>query len=185
MRAGVWTKPQLVSLGECTVGVVGVGNCGRAVARRAASFGARILGHDSRPIPPEVRAATGLESVSLEQLVRDADFITLHTDLNPTSYRLIGPAELAAMKPTAYLVNTARGPIIDETALIAALQAEQLAGAAMDVFEDEPLPASSPLRRMPNVQLAPHTANSSPRAAEGVHANTIRNLLTALAKAPE
>ena len=184
MRAGIWNKPQLLALGECTIGIVGVGNCGRAVARRAAAFGSRILGHDVREIPQDVIASTGLESVSLERLLQVSDFVTLHTDLNPTSHHLIGAAQLALLKPTAYLVNTARGPVIDELALIAALRAGALAGAAMDVFEDEPLPAGSPLREMSNVQMAPHTANNSPRAAARVHENTIRNLLAVLAQSP-
>ena len=185
MRAGIWSKPQLTSLGECTVGIVGVGNCGRAVARRLVAFGSRILGHDLRPIPPDVISEAGLESVSLEYLLRNADFVTLHTDLNPTSFHLMGEAQLNMMKPTSYLINTARGPVIDESALIAALRAGSLAGAALDVFEDEPLPDSSPLRTFSNVQLAPHTANNSPRAAECVHANTIRNLLNVLVQTQE
>lgn len=183
MRAGIWNKPRLIALGECTLGIVGVGNCGRAVARRAVGFGMRILGHDVRPIPGEVVSATGLSSVPLDQLLEQADFVTLHTDLNPTSHHLISVSRLARMKRSAYLVNTARGPIIDEAALVAALRDGRIAGAAMDVFEDEPLPASSPLRLMSNVQLAPHTANNSPRAAERVHANTIRNLIQVLSSA--
>jgi len=185
MRAGIWSKPQLAALGECTVGVVGVGNCGRAVVRRAAAFGMRILGHDIRPIPEEVVRASGLSPVPLDQLLEESDFVTLHTDLNPTSFHLIGAARLAHMKHTAVLINTSRGPVVDEVALIAALRAGRLAGAALDVFEDEPLPAASPLRTMSNVYLAPHTANSSRAAAERVHQNTIRNLLHVLAAQSE
>ena len=181
MRAGVWNKPRLVSLGECTLGIIGVGNCGRAVARRAAAFGMRLLGNDIRPIPDDVVRSTGLASVALEQLLEESDYVTLHADLNPTSYHLMEESKLSRMKRSAYLVNTSRGPVIDEPALVSALRQGQIAGAALDVFEAEPLPSASPLREMPNVQLAPHTANNSPRAAERVHANTIRNLLEVLA----
>jgi D-3-phosphoglycerate dehydrogenase len=184
MREGIWNKPHLVSLGECTIGIVGVGNCGSALARRLMAFGSRILGHDTRAIPTDVTSATGLESVSLEYLLQESDFVSLHTDLNPTSHHLIGEAQFKLMKPTSYLINTARGPVIDEAALIAALRAGLIAGAALDVFEDEPLPTNSPFRAMSNVQLAPHTANNSPRAAERVHVNTIRNLLTVLEQSP-
>ena len=182
MRGNVWNKPQLRALSDCTVGIIGVGNCGRAVARRARAFGMRVLGHDIREIPRDVIERTGLVVTPLDQLLREADFVTLHTDLNPTSEHLMNGERIGLMKPTAYLINTSRGPVVDEKALIAALQAGRIAGAALDVFEDEPLPAS-PLREMPNVQLAPHSANSGLKAAENVHVNTIRNLIEELSKA--
>ena len=116
----------------------------------------------------------------LEDLLAQADFISLNCDLNPTSYHLINAQTLALVKPGAVLINTARGPIVDEPALIRALEEGRLAGAALDVFEHEPLPADSPLRRMPQVLLAPHNANASPRAWERVHWNTLRNLLDGL-----
>jgi len=183
MHAGTWNKPQLTSLGERTVGVIGVGNCGRAVVRRAAAFGMRILGNDTRQIPEDVIRTSELSPVPLNQLLAESDFVTLHPDLNPTSFHLMDRARLARMKRTAFLINTSRGPVVDEPALIAALRAGNLAGAALDVFEDEPLPVASPLREFPNVYLAPHTANSSPAAAERVHTNTIRNLLQVLSAA--
>ena len=185
MRAGIWSKPQLTSLSECTLGVIGVGNCGRAVVRRAVAFGMRVLGHDVRPIPEEVMCSGNLSSVSLEQLLEESDYVTLHTDLNPTSFHLIDGARIARMKRTAVLINTSRGPVVDEPSLVAALRAGLLGGAALDVFEDEPLPIDSPLREFPNVYLAPHSANSSPAAAERVHVNTIRNLLHVLETAIE
>jgi phosphoglycerate dehydrogenase-like enzyme len=181
MRAGIWNKPQLTALGECTLGIVGVGNCGRAVACRAKAFGMRILGTDIQHIPAAVMAETGLLSVPLEELLGEADFVTLHTDLNPTSHHLINAKRLRRMKPSAYLINTSRGPVVDEKALIDALRERAIAGAALDVFEEEPLPPDSPLRGFPNVLLAPHSANSGRAAAERVHMNTIRNLIAELA----
>ena len=180
MHAGRWNRYDLVALGECTLGVVGVGNCGTAVIRRAASFGMRILASDPRPIEPSLLAETGLVQMSLDRLLAESDFVTLHTDLNPTSVHLLDERRLAKMRRTAYLVNTSRGPVVDEIALAAALEARQIAGAALDVFADEPLPSTSPLRQLSNVYLAPHTANRSRAAAERVHANTIRNLLHVL-----
>ena len=177
MRAGIWTKPQLTALGECTLGIIGVGNCGRAVARRAAAFGMRILGNDIRPIPDDIVQGSRVESMSLDDLLEQSDFVTMHTDLNPTSFHLMNRDRLGRMKRSAYLINTSRGPVVEEPALIAALRERWIAGAALDVFEDEPLPGDSPLREFANVYLAPHSANSSRAAAERVHVNTIRNLL--------
>jgi D-3-phosphoglycerate dehydrogenase len=183
IRQGRWGKPQLMSLGECALGVVGVGDCGKAVVRRAVSFGMRILGNDIVELPDDFVSATGLEVVSLEKLLATADFVSLNTDLNATSYHLIGKAQLELMKADAYLINTSRGPVVEEPALIEALQQGDIAGAALDVFEEEPLPADSPLRALENCLLAPHTANSSPKAWDRVHENTIRNLLEGLHKA--
>ncbi len=180
MKAGAWDKLPSRSLSECTLGVVGVGNCGKAVLRRAHAFGMKLLGNDIVEIAPDFILENNIEMTTLEDLLKRADYISLNTDLNPTSYHLINPQTLALVKKTAVLVNTARGPIVDEQALISALQNGQIAGAALDVFEVEPLPAASPLKRMDNVLLAPHNANSSPAAWERVHWNTIRNLVTGL-----
>jgi D-3-phosphoglycerate dehydrogenase len=180
IRRERWQKPHLVSLGECVLGVVGVGDCGKAVVRRAKAFGMRILGNDIVEMPPEFISQSGIEMVSLEQLLTLADFVTLNPDLNPTSHHLIGKAQLALMKPSACLINASRGPVVDEPALIAALQENRIAGAALDVFEEEPLPLDSPLRQLDNCLLAPHNANSSPAAWERVHENTVRNLLEGL-----
>ena len=176
MKAGGWEKVAARALNELTLGVVGVGNIGKAVLRRARAFGMRLLGNDIRPIDPGFLEEVGVEMVSLEELLRRADFVSLNCDLNPTSYHLINRERLALMKPTAVLINTARGPVVDEGALIEALVEGRIAGAALDVFEVEPLPEDSPLRRMPNVLLSPHNANASPRAWERVHWNTLRML---------
>jgi D-3-phosphoglycerate dehydrogenase len=180
MKAGTWEKLPGVSLSECTVGIVGIGNIGKAVARRAAAFRMTILGNDPKPPPQEFLAETGLKIVTREELLARSDFVSLNCDLNATSVHLMSDRQFSRMKPGAVVINTARGPIIDEPALVRALKAKRIAGAALDVFEHEPLPSDSPLRRMDNVLLSPHNSNSSPAAWEHVHQNTIRNLLTGL-----
>jgi D-3-phosphoglycerate dehydrogenase len=180
MRAGRWCKKPGVSLSESTLGVIGVGNIGKAVVRRATGFGMRTLGNDLVDMPKEFLAETGVQMVSLDNLLTQADFVSLNCDLNSTSYHLLDERAFELMKPTAYVINTSRGPIVEERALIKALKEKRIAGAALDVFEFEPLPVNSQLRRMKNVLLAPHSANSSPEAWERVHRNTIDNLLEVL-----
>lgn len=180
IRRGLWAKPDAVSLRECTLGVVGVGNIGRAVVRRARAFGMEVLGNDPLPVSRSFLDETKLKLVSLRALLAEADFVSLNCDLNPTSFHLIGRDELAHMRPTAYLINTARGAVVDEPALVAALDARRIAGAALDVFEIEPLPAESPLRAFRNCLLAPHNANNGRAARMRVHESTIANLLRGL-----
>lgn len=184
MKAGHWEKLPGRSLSECILGVVGLGNCGKAVIRRARAFGMKLLGNDIIPIASDFLLENGVEMTSLEDLLKRADFISMNCDLNPTSYHLINAHTLLWIKPSAVLINTARGPIVDGSALAEALRGGRLAGAALDVFEVEPLPADSPLLKMDNVLLAPHNANSSPAAWERVHTNTIRNLLSGLGIQP-
>lgn len=180
MRKGEWKKLPALTLAECTLGVVGVGNVGKQVVRRARAFGMKVLGNDIREVPADFVRATDLSVVSKEELLRESDFVSIHCDLNPTSHHLFGPSEFATMKKSAILINTARGPIVHEEALVHALREGLIGGAALDVFEVEPLPVTSPLLRMSNVMLAPHNANSSPRAWERVHRNTVLNLLRGL-----
>ncbi|MCC6472871.1 MAG: phosphoglycerate dehydrogenase [Burkholderiales bacterium] len=180
MRTGAWRKTPGFALHERTLGIVGVGNIGAAVARRARAFGMRILGTDPVPPRPALVAETAMAVTGLEALLAQSDFVTLHCDLNPTSLHLLDEAALARMKPSAVLINTSRGPVVDENALVAALERGGIAGAALDVFENEPLPAGSPLRRMANVLLAPHNANASPAAWERVHRNPIDCVLRVL-----
>ena len=180
MKAGQWEKLPGRSLSECTLGVIGVGNIGKAVIRRARAFGTRILGNDIVEIAHDFVAEYQVEMTSLEDLLQRSDFVSLNCDLNPTSYHLINEKTLKLMKPGAVLINAARGAVVDEQALIHALQNGQIGGAALDVFEQEPLPPDSPLLRMDQVLLAPHNANSSPAAWERVHRNTLRNLLQGL-----
>ena len=180
MKSGQWEKLPGRSLSECTLGVIGVGNVGKAVIRRARGFGMRLLGNDIIPIAPDFILENNLEMTSLPDLLARADFISLNCDLNPTSRHIIRAETLKLVKPGAVLINTARGPLVDELALIAALESGWLAGAGLDVFEVEPLPLDSALLRMDNVMLAAHNSNSSPSAWERVHWNTIRNLLDGL-----
>jgi D-3-phosphoglycerate dehydrogenase / 2-oxoglutarate reductase len=180
VKAGIWEKLPGRTLGECTLGVVGVGNVGKAVLRRARVFGTTLLGADIAPVAPDFVVENGVRMVSLPELLAQSDVVSLNCDLNPTSYHLMNADTFALMKPTAVLINTARGPVVEEPALIAALETGRIAGAALDVYEQEPLPLTSPLLRMDNVMLAAHNANSSPAAWERVHANTIKNLLEGL-----
>jgi D-3-phosphoglycerate dehydrogenase len=180
MKAGVWEKVPGRALNECTLGVIGVGNIGKALTRRARAFGMKVLGNDIIEIDHVFIAETGIQMMDLDSLLAQSDFVSVNCDLNPTSRHLINARTLGQMRPTAVLVNTARGPIVDEAALIAALKAGTMGGAALDVFEVEPLPADSPLKQMNNVMLAPHNSNSSPSAWERVHWSTIRNLLDGL-----
>ncbi|HEY5269031.1 MAG TPA: phosphoglycerate dehydrogenase [Anaerolineales bacterium] len=180
MKAGEWEKIPGKALHECTLGVVGVGTIGKTVIHRARAFGMKLLGNDIVEIDHVLIAETGVEMTTLDDLLARADFVSLNCDLNPTSLHLINARSLNLMRPNAILVNTARGSIVDEPALVAALQAGTIAGAALDVFEIEPLPADSPLKQMDNVMLAPHNANSSPAAWERVHWNTIKNLVEGL-----
>ena len=180
MKSGTWDKIPGVALSECTLGVVGVGTIGKVVTRRARAFGMQVLGNDIVEIDHVFITETGIRMTDLQSLLSESDFVSINCDLNPTSHHLMNADTFALMKPSAVLINTARGPIVEEQALIHALQIGQIAGAAMDVFEIEPLPPDNPLMKMDNVLLAPHNANSSPTAWEKVHWNTIRNLLDGL-----
>ena len=180
MRAMQWHKISGFALHEKTLGIIGVGNVGRAVARLARAFDMRILGSDPVVPPLDVLLQTGVEMVNLRTLLHESDFVSVHCDLNPTSRHLLDDRAFSTLKPGAIIINTARGPIVDEAALVRALQSGLAGGAALDVFEVEPLPADSPLRAMENVLLAPHNANASPTAWEHVHRNTIDNLLRVL-----
>jgi len=180
MKMGVWKKIPGKALHEQTLGIIGIGSIGKALTRRARAFGMKVIGTDIIEIDHVFVAETGIQMTNLESLLSNSDYISINCDLNPTSYHLINAQCLAYVKPTAVLINSARGPIVKETDLIAALQSKILAGAALDVFEVEPLPQDSPLIKMDNIMLAPHNANSSTAAWERVHWNTIKNLLDGL-----
>lgn len=182
MKSGIWDKIPGRSLSECSLGVIGVGKVGQAVLRRADAFGMELLGNDIREVEPDFLAEHRVTMLPLQGLLERADFVSLNCDLNPTSLKLIGQQAFQLMKETAVLINTARGPIIDQDALVSALTSGLIAGAALDVFEQEPLPESSPLRGLENVMLAPHNSNSSPSAWERVHRSTLENLLIGLGR---
>ena len=180
MKAGLWQKEPAQALSEATLGVIGVGNIGKAVTRRARAFGMRVLGNDIVEIDHVFVSETGIQMTDLDTLLTSCDYVSVNCDLNSGSHHLLDRQAFAKMKSAAVLINTARGSIVDESALVTALQTKQIAGAALDVFEMEPLPADSQLRTMDNVLLAPHNSNSSPSAWERVHRSTIRNLLQGL-----
>jgi D-3-phosphoglycerate dehydrogenase len=185
VKSGQWNKIPGKALYECTLGIIGVGTIGKVVARRARAFGMPVIGNDIVEIDHVFIAETGIRMTSLQNLLQNSDFVSVNCDLNPTSHHLITTSTLDMMRPTAVLINTARGPIVDEKALVEALQAGRIAGAALDVFEHEPVPSDNPLLQMDNVMLAPHNSNSSPTAWERVHWNTIRNLLVGLGFDPK
>lgn len=180
MKRGEWEKIPGKALSECTLGVIGIGNIGKAVTRRAKAFGMKVYGTDIIDIDHVFVSETGIEMTDLQSLLSNSDFVSVNCDLNPTSHHIINADTLALMKPTAILINTARGPLVDEKALVVALNSGQVGGAALDVFEHEPLPADSPLLKMDNVMLAPHNSNSSPTAWERIHWSTIKNLVEGL-----
>lgn len=157
-RSGDWRVQPDILGGELqgrTLGIVGLGNSGRELIRLVAPFGMRILAHSSHVEQAEA-AALGAELVSLERLFREADFVSLHARLTDETQRMIGAEQLAWMKPTAYFINVARGELVDQQALVDVLTKRRIAGAALDVFETEPLPADDPLTRLDNVILTPH-----------------------------
>lgn len=180
MKSGRWEKISGKALSECVLGVIGVGNIGKAVTRRAKAFGMKVYGTDIIDIDHVFVSESGIEMTDLDTLLANSDFVSVNCDLNPTSRHLINANTLSKMKSTAVLINTARGPIVDEKALVAALSSGQVGGAALDVFEYEPLPLDSPLLKMDNVMLAPHNSNSSPTAWERIHWSTIKNLVEGL-----
>lgn len=180
MKHGKWEKISGKTLSECVLGVIGVGNIGKAVTRRAKAFGMKVLGTDIIDIDHVFISETGIEMTSLQSLLSSSDFVSINCDLNPTSHHLMNSDTFALMKANAILINTARGPIVKEKDLVTALNSKQIGGAALDVFEYEPLPLDSPLLKMDNVMLAPHNSNSSPAAWERVHWNTIKNLVEGL-----
>ena len=164
---------------EMTLGLIAFGEIGREVATRAKPFGFTILAHDPF-IAPEVAAGYGVALVELDALLERADIVSVHAPLTQQTFHLLGEREFSRMKRTAYVINTARGAVIDQAALIAALQRGMIAGAALDVFEREPLEADSPLARMDNVLLTPHTAGMSDSSQVAVRHRTARNIASAL-----
>ena len=157
MRAGQWTSGWGHDIGGKTLGIIGCGRIGQAVARRASGFNMRLLGSDTAP--NDEAKKLGVQFVPLDQLLAESDYVTLHAALTPATRGLIGEAQLRRMKPSAYLINTARGAILDEAALVRALTEKWIAGAALDAFVVEPLPADHPLRTAPNLLLTPHQAS--------------------------
>jgi phosphoglycerate dehydrogenase-like enzyme len=166
MRAGGWPRPLGRVLHDKTLGIVGLGHVGRAVAQLASAFGMRVVAWGPS-LNAEAARAAGCEYLELDDLLSQSDVVSVHATLSGASRGLLDARRLALMKPSAYLVNTARGPVVDETALIEALRAGRLAGAALDVFDTEPLPVDDPLRRLDNVLLSPHVGWPTDEAYAG------------------
>lgn len=174
LRGGVWSRAEVTGheLGALTIGIVGLGNVGSAVASRLRAFGCRILFTDIVP-----RSFAGARQVPLQTLLEEADIVTVHTPLDHDTRALVNADAFARMKRGAILVNASRGPVVDERALVTALDSGHLGGAGLDVFELEPLPAESPLLAMENVFLSPHMGGATREAEARVH-EVVRSNLT-------
>jgi phosphoglycerate dehydrogenase-like enzyme len=183
VRDGGWQRTVGIPLRGRTLGVVGLGRLGGAVAEIGAAFGMRVIAW-SQNLTAERSAAAGAELVERERVFREADVLTIHVVLSDRTRGLVGPAELALMKPTALLVNTSRGPIVDEDALHAALEAGTIGGAALDVYDEEPLPRDHPLRRAPRTVLTPHLGYVTEDNYRVFYEQTVEAIAAFLAGAP-
>jgi D-3-phosphoglycerate dehydrogenase / 2-oxoglutarate reductase len=180
MKKGSWDKPRSFCLSEKTVGIIGLGNTGTAVVKRLHVFGPAVIANDIVEKDQGIIKKYNIAMVDKETIYENADFICIHCDLNETSFHLINREAFEKMRKKPYIINMARGPIIDEVALIDALRSGKIAGAGLDVFENEPLPKDSPLRGMDNVILSSHNANSSPYYWQRVHENSVKMLFKGL-----
>jgi glyoxylate reductase len=164
---------------DATLGIVGIGRIGRGMAHRAKGFNMRVLYYDPNPLMPEVERQLGATRVELGRLLAESDFISVHTPLTKDTLHMLSTPQFATMKRTAILINTSRGPVVDEAALVKALKDRQIAGAGLDVYEREP--AVHPgLIDMPNVVLAPHIASGTVRTRSEMSAMAARNMATAV-----
>jgi D-3-phosphoglycerate dehydrogenase len=185
VHAGTWRMPAVVPIRRLrgsVLGLVGFGRIPQLVAPKAKSFGLRVVAYDPF-IPAEVFRNAGVESVGFEQLLQMSDYVSIHSPLTPETKGLFNADAFSKMKPTAYLVNTARGPIVDEAALAAALDAKQIAGAALDVMTQEP-PGSSPLFGRDNVIVTPHTSFYSDEALEELQTKAAEEVAAVLSGKP-
>ncbi|MBI2964852.1 MAG: C-terminal binding protein [Chloroflexi bacterium] len=183
VRAGKWRQLWSREIGgqlwDETVGILGFGHIGRAFARKANALRMRVIAHDPWA-GPWVDLEEGVNVVSFDQLLRESDYITIHCNYGPQSHHAFDAQAFRKMKPTAYLINTARGPVVDEKALIEALRSGQIAGAGLDVFEKEPPEPDNPLLKMENVILSPHIAGSSPGGWARIRRGAARDAARAL-----
>ncbi|MBS1825072.1 MAG: phosphoglycerate dehydrogenase [Acidobacteria bacterium] len=173
--AGEWAKGQSIQLNGKTLGIIGLGAIGRQFARLGQGIGMKVIAWTMNPNP-----ALGFELVELETLLRDSDVVSVHLRQSPRTMGFLGREQLAMMKPGSILINTARGPIVDEPALIDALRSGHLAGAGLDVFDVEPLPPAHPLTRCENAVLTPHCAGITPEVLEAGLALSIENVFSYL-----
>lgn len=183
-RKGEWVKQDGVFLGDKTIGIVGTGNIGAEMARLCNAFGMNVIAYTFNPSDDRA-IQLGVRFVELDELLAQSDVVTIHTKLTPDSEKLIGAREIALMKPEAILVNVARGPIVDEDALVTALNSGHLSGAALDVFEEEPLPMGSAITKCEQVVLTPHIADMTPEGLDLLNQGVVENTLAFLNGGPQ
>ena len=182
-RKGAWPRGFVTQLHGKTLGVVGLGAIGLQTARIAKGIGMRVIAWTRTPEDKPL-AELGIELVELDDLYRQSDVVSLHVRLTPETTGMVGPQQLAAMKPTAILVNTARGAVVDEAALVEALRGETIRGAGLDVFEQEPMPENHPLASLPNVVLTPHSGGVTAEALETGLRLAVDNVFAAMRGKP-
>ena len=183
MRRGGWQTTVGIGLHGKVLGILGLGRLGSLVAAYGTTFQMEVIAW-SKNLTIEHANSLGVQRVEKQELFRRADFLTIHTALSKRARGLVGPDDLAAMKPTAYLINTSRGPIVHERALISALEGHKIAGAALDVFDQEPLPADHPLRRLENVVLTPHLGYVTAENYRVFYGDAVENVRAFLAGNP-
>jgi phosphoglycerate dehydrogenase-like enzyme len=175
LRNGGWQTTVGADLCDKTLGLLGLGNIGSRVAEIGKSFGMKAIAW-SQNLTQEKAEGSGARLVSKDELFREADFLTIHLVLSERSRGIVGKRELALMKSTSFLINTARGPIVDEAALVETLRNQKIAGAAIDVFDHEPLPADHPFRHLPNVLATPHVGYGTQSLYEIFYRDTVANI---------
>ena len=188
MRAGIFPGSQSnylegASVSRKTLGLIGAGGVGAAMAQRAHGFSMKIIYHDPRHLSPEQEQELGATWVTFDDVFKQADFVSLHVQLTPQTRHLVGVPQLALMKTSAYLINSARGPIVDELALVAALNEKRIAGAGLDVYEHEPTPHPD-LLTMNNVVCTPHMGSATRELREAMANTVVDNILAVLAGKP-
>lgn len=178
VHAFQWMRlPHLQEIRQKTLGIIGFGEIGTEVAKRARAFEMNVIYYKRDPLPTSIEEHLGVRAVPLDELLRTSDFVSLNVPHTPSTDKIIGARELELMKPTAYLINTCRGPVVDEQALITALRDHAIAGAGLDVFDFEPLPFDSPLTQLDNVILAPHIGGGTGGAREKQMADVLNNVI--------
>lgn len=183
VREGRWQTSLGQGIAGKTLGVIGFGRIGSQVAKIGVAFGMEVLTW-SQNMTPQRAQTVGATAVPKDDLLARSDFVTLHVSLNPRSRGLLGARDLARMKPTAYLINTSRGPLVDEGALVEALRSKRIAGAGLDVFNVEPLPQDHPLRHMENTVLTPHLGYVTEEGYRGMFSHAVENIQTYLKGQP-
>ena len=183
VRAGKWLSGLHGTLHGKTLGILGLGTLGKQVAVVAPTFGMNVVAW-SRNLTDEEAQAHGARRVDIDELLKTSDIISVHLFLSPEMRDLIGTREFDLMKPTAYLVNTARGPIVNEAAMIDALKSGKIAGAGLDVYDEEPLPIDHPLRRLENTMLVPHAAGLTEDGLSVMYGGAVEDILAYLDGAP-